>query len=116
MTKTSKDRLICMILATSDKKPRNVDLLQSLVDNSLLARRRDHIVDADRDAGLRRMEKAHRFKVIEQSHGMLVTQFQMTDVTSDCKPFFLNTPLTNGRPSRVRRSLKITRPAVVSII
>ena len=65
---------------------------------------------------LRRVKEAHRLQIVEQQHRLLVAELaDGRKLTSDCRPFFFSVPLTYGRPSRVRRSLKITRPAVVSM-
>ena len=56
-----------------------VDFLEGLFDDALLARRRDHVVDADRDAGLGRVKEAHRLQVVEQRNRRLVAEPEVAE-------------------------------------
>ena len=53
------------------------DLDQCLLDDALLRRRRNHVVDTDRNAGLRRVEEAHCFQIVEQRDRVVVSETQM---------------------------------------
>ena len=56
---------------------------------SLLRWRRDHVVDTDRDAGLRRVQEAHRLEIVEHLDGHLVAQLEMAEGNQRLQAFLL---------------------------
>ena len=58
-------------------------------DQGRFARRRDHVVNADRNAGLRRVEESELFQAVEHLDGDLMPQAQKAVVDQALQPFLL---------------------------